>query len=547
MKTLSLIASTGVTLILLAGCGGGSPSAPPAPTPPATPAPVPVPVPAPPAPTPSPAPVPTPTPTASFPKDYQLPYLSPTLGILTVAADAPTTSTQRSNVQPLLAAQIYDGEWTNNVLVDSRPHSLVFLDGSSWKVLSLRKGTPQGVTNTGVTENRIVCPEYLVSPISDYAAPGNSVVTYVVAGADASCGTADDLYTGFRLGSAGLTDFGDQPSFRQFRSDSGALTGMLIQVSSELRLYAPGASSFTPVADGIVDVARNAASFARTNGSAWMRWSDGSSKAIYRIDADGTRSEPLYSVPAQDTLLGGFADSNAMFVRHIASGSNMTEIVRVPYSGTSTVIATLPNFPSIIAASASSLMLDSFDSIGDTYSVLPKAGGTPVIAATTVNGRDGFPPLVNTTSSGQFQFNTYDGSGDTYTSRAMLVSAQGQVVESLDNSEWIGSFGGNLDFSTPAVATVSAGARVESYAGPLNRVGHQGGTLTVRDFGNNTRHIVTQVSATGFLQGPQFGLPTDLATLSPVDGSDTDLFSFDLDTLSITRLTNTPDERESIP
>ena len=531
-----LPATTGAALFLLSACGGGASTANPSPSPSI------------PAPTPSPSPSP-----ANFPKDYQLSYLSPTQGIFTVSANTMSTSTRRTSVQSLLSVPLYDGEWNNGVVVNNRPYALAFLDGNSWKLLSLRTNTSQAVMDAGVTETREICYEAGAFSLLDFEAPDKSLLMYSVPGPDAECETADDIYAAFQLGSRTVVDLGRQLSFHQFRNSNGGLTGYLVQVGAELRLYTPGSGSFKVVASGLQlggSGARNAAFNARTTSSVWLRWDNRTVKGIYRIDADGSLSAPLYSVPSADLLFGGFSDPDAMFVVHRAANSSSTEIVRIPFDGSVvSVIATTTDMnPTLAAISDTNLLLRTSDAAtANNFLVVRKSGGTPIAVVRSDNDFLGSSPNAYSNSSNQFFLNTYTRSSDNFTSSALVVSAQGQVVERVDNSEWFAALAENPVLGRPSIARISKAARVESYAGPYATNGHRGGTIVLRDFSAGTRSLITQVTASGVLRTDFSSQPVDLAIFGSADNTRSDIFSFDLDNPTFMQLTNTPNENERIP
>lgn len=538
----SRFAAAGAVLFLFSACGGGGSADTPAMTP---------------SPLPTPAPSPNPSPAAGLTKDFQLSYLSPTQGILTLEASAigSGSATARSNAQPLLSVAFYDGEWSNGVPVSNRPHTLVFLEGNAWRSLSLRSASAQGVSTLGVTEERMVCPDFGEFAVPDFANPSNSVLIYVVAGSDGNCGTADDFYTGFRLGGSERVDFGAQPPFRQFRDSNGGLTGLLIQVGSELRLYTPGSRTFITMATGIVGTVRNAASFARTLSSAWMRWDNGSRKAIYRVDSSGSVSAPLYSVPSADTLGTGFADTDALFVSHSTAATGTSEVVRVPYAGGSSVLATLSGGHQTVGMTANTLLIQQFNAdnstepASDRYLVLSKSGGTPVFVTRSSSQSFllGALPFPQTVSNNQFLLNAYESGSNGTTVTALVFNEQGQITESFPRSEWVGTVGGDLDLSQQILPVAVKGARVESYSGAYDSSGHQGGTVVVRDFIAGTRSNVAEVGAAGRLFITALTIPADLALFETSDGSNSDIFAFDLDRNSFAQVTDSPTTRESLP
>lgn len=511
---------TGVALSLLCACGGGGSVA-------------------------------TPTSMPADPnRDYQLPYRIPMQGIATVpSSNLQAGPTVRSGTASQLIVVISDGEWSAGTVLNQRPHTLFYIDGNVWKSIALRTSAAQGLVTMTVTETRSICSIRGFYLASDYATPTNSLVGYFTPGADGECRDSadlaspdDDVFTTFTAASDRTIDLGNDYPLHSFHGADGNLTGHLVQVGQELRLYAAGSGNFTIAATGIRNKAVLAAAGAASAGSIWLQWDNGSNRGIYRVDANATSTGPIYIVPTTEEL-SGVADASAMFLTRRAGGSNSVQIVRLPFSGSVSTVGSYSVVYGVFAESDSTLYLSS----GDDLFVLPKTGGAP----TRVNGLPADVVDIDNravTTSNQLLFNHYSQSGGQLNSRAILVNEQGLVTEMPSNSEWVGLQRAPLNLSRMGVTRTVRGVRVESYTGPYIGQGHIGGALVSLVFDSGTRQSLGQVSSRGRLFPLSASSPVFLqsfATIGGGSGNTADLFGFDLDKAQVVRITDTPTLNES--
>ena len=498
---------------------------------------------------------PPPDPSAdAFPKDYLLTFLSPEDGIYTVPANSLSTPSLHSSVKPILSAIVYDGDWVNGKVVNYRPYSLVFLDGKEWKILSLRSGGAAIIQSTGIFENRPICTSsYIADVFQDYAKPENSVIRYQVEADDDSglCQT-----TLLRLSDGRVINLDHQfPSFPDsyvFRDDTGALTGILAAVDSELRLYSTTSSGYV-VAVSNMPTAKSTARNAGTNTTRLLL----GGKGIYKIDHVGQAT--LLLDTAGSSIRFGIWHGQELFFSRGGSNSNTSDIFRLSLDGSVSKIATVEGGATIVAGSQTSIMLlqsgvarDANNKTHYQYSVLSKNGGTPVVVGTTDIVTSASLGAVATVDSG-FLVNLTPRSADgasAETVTALTISESGQIIDSSPNSEWVAPVNVDPDYSIGGNPIVRLAIKVENFTGPYGEKGHEGGGIAFHNFVTHLRMASEKLAPAGIIDGGSYdygdSMLAILSSANPIQ-DESDILGFDYDTASFQRLSSTAESNESIP
>lgn len=498
--------------------------------------------------------------TSEFRTDFVLPYQTPDQGITTVQAGSFTGSVLRTTDTPEFSWQERVGQWDNGAVRQDRPYQLIYLSGDRWIRLSLRDSTSSPV-DTGVRESGAVCTLWAMR--TDYANPARGIMTYGTAGDDQECYSDDDQVRAFRL------DKSDAPTVlstgtlvpRVFRNPAtGALTGVLIQDGTTLRLYNADLSSSQLIAEGI---SGRVGFFGFSSSQLWASWSNGTNRAVYRIEASGTVT-PVFEIASGASLSPGASHlGGALYFTHYPNTSGMSdEIIRIPSSGGSaTVVHRGEDIGQVLAVAANGLIYTSDVSINGARTVHMLSFGTGTAAATdevvgtyNTSGETPFFFRPSTTLDGRFMFSLLNVSedGSEQMSAHLVSPGHPELSKNWQNSEWLGAVAEDINLNTVDTEPVSHGVLVKAFTGDYRTSGHGGGTLTLYSFGTNKEYVGTtvpqdsRVGAVGGTVSSPIGLTT-LTTPTATPGQSTvDVFGFNLRDFVAVQVTNTPSQNEGL-
>lgn len=159
---------------------------------------------------------------AATPNDYWLPYATDIdagsgqngdiLGITMVkSARFGVTSRLVANGVPVhLPSVAYEGDASNNKVVNPRPRWLVWAQNNRWKRATLRAGASPAITNvSSESAASNACWSRIVS--RNHLNAAQSALIYVMPGADAKCETTDDIVRFVNLNDGGAAAPHDLP------------------------------------------------------------------------------------------------------------------------------------------------------------------------------------------------------------------------------------------------------------------------------------------------------------------------------------------------
>lgn len=519
--------------LLLSACGGGGSSAT---TGGSTPPPV------------TPGPVtPPPVPTASTPRDTLLPYLTAASAFMALRSDDFTTVSLQGLNGSTLAAVINDGEWQNGQLSNARPSLVVYLQNQQWTFRSLRTDGNATAVETGLMETEPVCGLAFsdeIQAFTDYEEPRRSVLVYGTDTGNTGCATRNlkvlSLASRTIVPVGVVSSTNPRVDFRHvFRNSRGGLSGFLLQSGSTLNYFNGDATRSSVVASGLPLRALQAA---RGDGVLWMIWSNSNqTRSIYRVDSSGQVSAPIYS---SDTLYyAGHADTTAMYL--VSAAQNATEIIRVPFSGTSSVLATLPDNPTlqdeptIVTGTDAHLLVNQASFSAPRTALLSKVDGR----RTDIGAADRFLTWAATTVDGRLLFNETLGPGQGTTApNAVIADRDGRITEQFVASAWLGTTRTAEDFTRADAPRTVRALRVSELPGDYSERGAQGGLLLAQDFTRNSSASIGRLDSTGFV-GKVAKLDADLLSVSRISpesnngSAGRNLLAVDLERLRLVTLT----------
>lgn len=450
----------------LAACGGGDGSSSPGsggtPSPPVV------------------APPTNPTP-STIPTDFYLPYFAPGDGVYLVPSADPTSKRRvvSGGIGP--AATVEDGEWNAGVLSNSRPHTLVYFQNGQWWKLPLRTGDAQ--TPVAIADDPAGQCSGTLTTMPDYQTPSHSYLL-VTTSSDADCTNVANWVTrAIRLDDTPTTPIrsktGTPVILRSFFGANGQITGFVGGVY-DLTYYDANFDAATVLVGNLSVPPRRAATFARTADHAYFSVRTSTQAALYRVDASGALTGPLYAV-ANGALNGGYADTTAMYVIAVVSGTD--RLIRVPFDGSAaTDLGTAPAAPLVVGLTDNAVIVDAYDANNvDTLYALPKSGGTSVSLASGSYAID-LDHLLVRGNRVYWTALDADGKGNPVAARSGISTDLGAVIEQYDRSEWWLYVGApTIDLGrTAGVAPIAAGL-LRGYTGDYTKDGHFGGTIAYYD------------------------------------------------------------------
>lgn len=492
--------------------------------------------------------------------DFVLPYQTPDRGITTVQSGSFTGAVLRTTETPELAWLERVGQWDNGAVRQERPYQLIYLRGDRWTRLSLRDSASSPI-DTGVREPGAVCS--LTAMRSDYANPARGIMTYFAAGEDQQCFTTDDQVQAFRLDKTDpptVLSTGTRSVPRIFRNPAtGALTGVLIQDGTDLRLYDADLGGSRVIATGI---SGRAGFFGFSSTRLWASWSNGANRAVYRIDANGAVNR-VFETTLGASITGSIGhQGGSLYFTHSPNSAEMPdEIVRLPMDGdAANVVHRAENIGQVHAVSANGLIYVSDFSTTGIHDVHLLSFGTSTTAATDTvvgtysSGETTYFFSASATRDGRFMFSLRNVADDGREQRSARLVSPGHPAMSTTwpNSEWLGAVADDINLNTLDSEAVTHGVLVKAFSGDYRTSGHGGGTLTLYSFATNREYagpVVPESSTVGTVSGT-VSSPIGLTTLSTKTfGSDQDtidIIGFNLRDFVAEQVTSTPGENESL-
>lgn len=495
---------------------------------------------------------------AATPKDYMLPYIvdtngSQAKGVVLVRANDFTTKSFVSGSTAIVDPQIYrTGTLQDDVLVNYRPHSLIYGQGGKWRRVSLRAGLQP--TSTQVSSEGLVAKRCLTSRLIpvDINLANSAFLLYQLPGADGKCGKGgDDVFRTVQITDAATTAPVKVKTqtllLTQIYSQAGALVAHLgVQRNKTLTRFNPALTTTRNVLTDVTEFAPAGQAgdgmvIATVNGN------------LRRIQADGTPD----AIPLR-TPVTGFEIKDAVVRDDLVywveqtkldlqnpTASKSARIYRVPVTGGTVVqMVTANTVLSLSGFTTNKLLYSEGGGITASGIVPVKLKATARTAAagaassTLHTESQGFLQVFNTRGSRVF-FNTFsiNVNGQVQTARTVLDNATG-IGNQGAGSAWIGS---QIDVQPLSEANSSNVARL---------------LLARNGLGNTTRGAALfsfdpASLASALLPGatlaqnntPSFGIALGAAGLGSVsveneDDGNTDVFAFDLVGKRFKRLSN---------
>lgn len=189
-----------------------------------------------------------------------------------------------------------------------------------------------------------LCPPGSMTVYSDYANPDNSRIVYTQAGADTTCSTTDDAVSMAALSASSTTAPGSGPAgasvIRELRDGSGAITGWIMKVGTNLRRYQADMATFQPLAASVTSVSYLASGAA---GREFLALNTGSGLQVSVFDGTNVLKSPGNLVAPLTANFDCKADGTYLFCADTTPGSGRT-IRRLPLDGSATWTAIYTGF-----------------------------------------------------------------------------------------------------------------------------------------------------------------------------------------------------------
>lgn len=473
-----------------------------------------------------------------FPKDFAYPYFAFTSNdsdlylVPATALDQPALVTKPVPGYVSSFSAMDSGEWSAGNVTDPRPAQLVYIQANqAWRV-NLRGGTSVTPVAFG-SDPSVSC--FLYRSFVDYATPLNSWILYAAAAPGNTCydGSPQEFHAQ-RLGASTSTPAQTAKLFEAFYSSTGAITGFVAQSGSNLVYLDAQLANSQTIASNVTGI-RTAAFFSRTTDTQYYSFVDSVGTAhIERIASNGSHSS--FATFSSTTLRYGFSDATALYV--VAQpGSGNPQIVRVPYDGSarSTLMTEPANsvVPFIWGITDHAVIFSEPANPGAVLKSVGKiSGGAVKTLATASNdfysfySGNGGPDVL----SDRVVWTAYDGddgTGQPLSSRAGITRDDGTVVESHNNSEWLGYFYNFDTRSQPGLLPPRYEVLVHDYTGStLGVTGDQGGIVALYDFlaGTKQDNLLTIPDTVSI--GPLF-YPVGMGDYYHLDTGISDVFSYD--------------------
>lgn len=396
---------------------------------------------------------------AATPKDYMLPYIVDTdgtqaKGVVLVKSNDFTTKSFVSGSTAVVDPQIHrTGTPQDDVLINYRPHFLIYGQGGKWRRVSLRAGLQP--TSSQISSESLVAKRCLTSRLIpvDFKVADSPFLLYQLPGPDGKCGKGgDDIFRTVKITDAATTApvkvKAQTLLLTQIYSGEGALLAHLgVQRNKTLTRFN---STLTTTKDVLTDVtqfvlagqAGNGMVVAIVNGNLRRIQVDGTPDAIpLRTPATGFQVKE--AVVRNDLVY--WVEQSALDPQN-PTASKSARIFRVPVAGGTVVQMVTANSALSISGFTTNKLLYSEGGGITASGIVPvklkaiaRTAAAGAASSSLYTESQGFLQVFNTRGSRVF-FNTFSigVSGQTQTARTVLDNATGAGNQGA-GSAWIGS------------------------------------------------------------------------------------------------------------
>lgn len=476
----------------------------------------------------------------------------------------PTANLSQDSILADIAFITTDYDGATKRSSNSRSYAVMYVhtDGHFYKVYSGNGGslTPVQVSSESNADKTCDDSYFETARFNDLANPEASQYIYFYSGADNTCYTPDDVYKMVRLNMDAATAPIDIPSPVMVLMDSntGAITGWLVMIGNALsRCDSDFANCYTIT----TTITGGAAAYA--NPVDYVVLNIDSKLHSYDV-VSGTLSAPFHTVPSavsynfaidHDGTYGYFSQDKTVY-RYLLDGSAApTEI----YTETKTIVTiSLAGDYLILQVGSAPYSLDEIKTV-------PKSGG---VAESLVSASSNLVPLVLAFSDTYLYYNlrnyvtTANGLYTMVPVAAGIVSLDNVSHNQYADSAWVGvTSKRNFDYSTGSHLSQSNDKMILAQgfnlsngvggysAATLSTVDAQSGVLETTLGEMPTTEGVDNINCFGYTPYALCNTGIALTPVPPVPSLPFQVDMFFIDTAtanSLTRITNTPNEDESL-